>query len=705
MALTSALLCWALLSLSPPAPLLAQATTGDADLTPIYAIQGDGVASPLAGRRVSARGLVTGLTLDGFFLQDPVGDSDPATSDGLFIYTWERPTVAVGQCVAVRGGLVEEYYGKTELNRVQAIEPAHACGADGLRAVAFPLPTLEEAPLAHYESLEGMLVQTPPFSGIVLGPYRWIARGQNELALLPAHLAPYIAGPRLFHDHPAAQTALLYLSGRVSLLLPDAAAGMAVRVEPPGLTAILDYSFDRYRLLPLTSQPLQTIGHLPRPPVVEPAGDADFTVCSLNLNGLGQGREQHIHPEEYRSALFLHARVIAQTLQGCTIVALQETGTPADAAALAEELASTFRLTYTATALPGPASADPDFPLTNSLLTRRERVEVVEARLSQGCSPLNYDVDDPGKCRPGEYPLFDRPPLIARLRISGAWAGDPVELWLINNHWKSKAGDETANAIRRLAQAQHVAAEVQALHLWWPGMPVIVLGDLNDFYGSAPVEALRGGVEPPLLHTFDYLPRLDRYTYLFSGVAQALDHLLVTPDLTPQIAEVRILHVHADFPEGGEAIPPTDHDPLLLRLRPHGGVTAGGALGIGGIQVDAIDASGAVAASAMTDPAGEYRLWDLPLAPLTLRFTSWPGVTLEPAEIAWTPTPGHQTAPAPQVRHQTAEAAALLAVITPDLMPSDFISSDFISSGFISSDPGSPDLAGWSPPAGRRGAR
>src|SRR5690606_1801906 len=121
--LTAALSCSPMLTLAPPSPLLAQATAGDADLIPIYAIQGNRDASPLAGRRVSTHGLVTGLTADGFFLQDPVGDGDPATSDGLFIYTWERPTVAAGQCVAVRGGLVEEYYGKTELNRVQAIEP------------------------------------------------------------------------------------------------------------------------------------------------------------------------------------------------------------------------------------------------------------------------------------------------------------------------------------------------------------------------------------------------------------------------------------------------------------------------------------------------------------------------------------------------------------------------------------------------------
>ena len=92
-------------------------------LTPIYEIQGAGRTSPLVDARVDTVGVVTGLTPDGFYLQDASGDGDPNTSDGLYVFTYSPPArtfpaVKLGACVAVHDALVQEYYGKTELSRV-----------------------------------------------------------------------------------------------------------------------------------------------------------------------------------------------------------------------------------------------------------------------------------------------------------------------------------------------------------------------------------------------------------------------------------------------------------------------------------------------------------------------------------------------------------------------------------------------------------
>ena len=61
------------------------------DLTPIYLIQGDGSSSPFSQKRVSTFGLVSGVQSNGFYLQDPTGDDDPQTSDGIFVYTSSAP--------------------------------------------------------------------------------------------------------------------------------------------------------------------------------------------------------------------------------------------------------------------------------------------------------------------------------------------------------------------------------------------------------------------------------------------------------------------------------------------------------------------------------------------------------------------------------------------------------------------------------------
>jgi hypothetical protein len=78
--------------------------------TPIHTIQGSGNASPFAGNVVTTIGIVTGVKSNGFFIQDPMADADPNTSEGIFVFTSSAPpaAAAVGNSVAVMG-MVQEF--------------------------------------------------------------------------------------------------------------------------------------------------------------------------------------------------------------------------------------------------------------------------------------------------------------------------------------------------------------------------------------------------------------------------------------------------------------------------------------------------------------------------------------------------------------------------------------------------------------------
>jgi hypothetical protein len=87
--------------------------------------------SPESGAKVVTTGVVTAVGFNGFYLQDPQGDGDPATSDAIFVFTSSRPTVAVGQSVQVTG-LVSEFVpggfatgnlSTTQLSRVSSSDP------------------------------------------------------------------------------------------------------------------------------------------------------------------------------------------------------------------------------------------------------------------------------------------------------------------------------------------------------------------------------------------------------------------------------------------------------------------------------------------------------------------------------------------------------------------------------------------------------
>ncbi len=87
----------------------------DDDLS-IMEIQGHGTTSPFNGRVVTtARNVVTAMKSNGFFMQDPYGDGDPTTSDGIFVFTSTAPTVLVGNEVTVTG-TVQEFSGSTEIS-------------------------------------------------------------------------------------------------------------------------------------------------------------------------------------------------------------------------------------------------------------------------------------------------------------------------------------------------------------------------------------------------------------------------------------------------------------------------------------------------------------------------------------------------------------------------------------------------------------
>ena len=156
---------------TPPVvtPTLPTCPAAPSTLLDITAVQGAGALSPHVGEIVTVRGVVTGdfqadTELKGFFIQQPVADADPATSEGLFIYAPMTATlstdVAKGDYVQVSGTVAEFQSGTasaarlTELGDVTAIS---VCGAGPTitpRMITWPVTSA-----ADLEAVEGMRVE------------------------------------------------------------------------------------------------------------------------------------------------------------------------------------------------------------------------------------------------------------------------------------------------------------------------------------------------------------------------------------------------------------------------------------------------------------------------------------------------------------------------------------------------------------------
>jgi predicted extracellular nuclease len=95
---------------------------------------------------------------------------------------------------------------------------------------------------------------------------------------------------------------------------------------------------------------------------------------------------------------------------------------------------------------------------------------------------------------------------------------------------------------------------------------VVVLGDLNDYQFSPSVTALKTGTtdgsgSPILTDLIGTLPENERYTYVFDGISEVLDHILVAPRVRG--VQYQVVHVNAEY--AGQA---SDHDPQVVRLKP-----------------------------------------------------------------------------------------------------------------------------------------
>ena len=219
----------------------------------ISQIQGRGDVSPYDGKTGLAclTGCVTGVTTDGFTLQNPQPDADPLTSEGIYAYrfsSWTNPRgLRPGDLVELRNFGVQEYYDQTEIVGLKTDTDAtyRVTGRCEL-PVAVPVPPLTDPaadPASVYEPFEGIRVALS-FDGAVTGPTaRYVSRypaGDPEIALVDRGSPLY--GQRIFAQEgtTAAVSSLpigrgmIYLTGGTGVDLPDVGTGDRVSRESDG---------------------------------------------------------------------------------------------------------------------------------------------------------------------------------------------------------------------------------------------------------------------------------------------------------------------------------------------------------------------------------------------------------------------------------------------------------------------------------------
>ncbi len=563
--------------------------------TSIPVIQGSTNVSPRVGEKHTVRGVVVGDFQDGnsfggFYLQDPLGDNDVATSDGIFVFAPGSLDVAVGDEVAARG-IVTEFNGLTEIGSIAAV---NRCGAGSpVAATTVDLPESVEGELERYE---GMLVQFPETLTVSelfnLGRFGEVMLSADGRLIQPTNfLAPSnVPGSPAQQEFDSILRRKILLDDGLNIqnpnpipyLGPDNTRRLGDTVA--GLTGILDFRFSEYRVQP-TVAPVFTSAN-PRPAAPEAVG-GNIKVASSNVlnyfNGNGTGLDGG--PGGFptsRGASNLaefqrqRAKIIASltTINADVLGVIEMENDGGGASSAVQDLvngmnAATAPGTYAFLVGQNPGT---DL-IQNVIIYKPARVTPV--------GPAVNDVDTDGD----DAWIGARNPLAQTFQSNA----NGEKFTFIVNHFTSKgcsASDIGPDADQgdgqgcdnqsRINQATRLLYFIEQVKAAAGDPDVLVMGDLNAYGAEDPINILTDGGLVNEIERFVEQP----YSYVFQALTGYLDHALATATMDAQVTGVTEWHINADEPtvldyntefKTQDLYQPTpyrssDHDPVIVGL-------------------------------------------------------------------------------------------------------------------------------------------
>lgn len=569
-------------------------TPGDSEIPPptlrIRDIQGTAHTSPYAGQTVkNIQGIVTAVESRGFYIQDDQPDQDMKTSEGIYVYK-ANAGVQVGDKVSVDGEVKEHGYDgeltitemvEATVKKMSSDHPVPSPIVLGEGEYILPTTIIDndsfsefdptEDGIDFFESIEGMYVQVT--NAKVVGP----TDKNGEIKVVPGNQpldgTSTTAGGILLEENDANPERMI-IDDIIVKDEPQVKVGDSFNDTIKG---VIHYSYGNFKLLNTEALPKVTEGKLEREATTIKFDKDQLTVASYNVENFSKS----VGAEKIEKL----AKAIVEKLKTPDIVGLVEmqdnNGPKNDGTTDASE--SYVALVEAIKAAGGPEYAFTDIAPENNqdggqpggnirvgYIYNPERVQLVDEKpkgdavtaVAVGKNGLSHN---PGRIDPmNEVFNNSRKPLAAEFKFKGR------KVTVIANHFNSKGGDDALfgsnqpPVLESEAQRKEIAKVVNnfvgELLREDSQANVVVLGDLNDFQFSKPLDVLKGD---SLTNMIEQLPSNEQYTYNYEGNAQVLDHILVSNNLAKR-TEVDIVHINSDFTEEhGRA---SDHDPVLVQI-------------------------------------------------------------------------------------------------------------------------------------------
>ncbi|MDX8343149.1 S-layer homology domain-containing protein [Rossellomorea sp. YZS02] len=561
-----------------------------ADGLSIHDIQGDSHTSPYESMNVSnVQGIVTAKAgSNAFYMQEETPDDNEATSEGIYVYA-KANNVKVGDKVNVSGQVKEwredGYSDAKDLLTTQITASAVSVESSD-NTVPAPIvigkdrmpPTEvveddemmtfdpETDGLDFYESLEGMLIEIP--DATITGPVKY-----DELPVIASTSEDQLrtrAGGILISPEDYNPERMLIDVGGINI---NAKTGDTLSGP---VTGNVSYDYSNFKIRPAGTFPTVVDGGTEREVTTITPVNEDLTIASYNIENFYAG----IDPGKVEKI----AQSIVKNMKTPDIIGLVEVqdnngpdddGTT-DASASYETIIKAIEEaggpTYEFTDIAPADKTDGGQPGGNirvGFIYNPQRVQLTDKAKGDAVTSVGVDenglTQNPGRVDPMNEAFDDsRKPLAAEFMFNGE------KVIVVANHFNSKGGDGAlfgadhpvvlGSEVQRIKQAKIINDFVTNVNDKVEDANVVVLGDLNDFEFSNPLKTLKGDI---LTDMMEKLPVEQRYSYIYQGNSQVLDHILVTNNLVNSTM-IDSININSDFSEeDGRA---SDHDPVLAKI-------------------------------------------------------------------------------------------------------------------------------------------
>ncbi|HTH38105.1 MAG TPA: hypothetical protein VL572_09065 [Pyrinomonadaceae bacterium] len=362
--------------------------------------------------------------------------------------------------------------------------------------------------------------------------------------------------------------------------------------EVKNVVGVLHYSYGKYTVLTDPDSQL-TVTSTSKPNPLPVPTDRQFIVAGMNLENFFDDeddpdiKEDVATPEAFARRLSKISRAIREFMQAPDVIGVIE----AESLPALKRLAAKLNADTVAAGKPDPRyeafliDGNDGRGIDNGFLVKTARVKVTETK--------QFGKDDKYKNPNTKEDNFvnDRPPLLLRATVNDSKTSQPFEFTVIVNHLKSFLGYNDPKQLdnvrlKKKMQAEFLARLVQSRQTANPKERIIVLGDFNSFQFADGImdqvgtitgkpagkdEVLIASddlVNPDLINLVGAISAAQRYSYIFDGSSQVLDHIMISETLRKHTSGFGYARINADHPEilrndGNRFERFSDHDPAI----------------------------------------------------------------------------------------------------------------------------------------------